>query len=117
MPTLLVGEPSRDQLLLGQQLVDHVPHLLVAERLEYRRELRAARVEPVGVGLAEGRSADGSLLNREGQPRLMFAAWAVSEYIGPGDVHQQPRANAQDRKSPRPNLVVCGLDAPPPVAP
>src|SRR3546814_6791603 len=104
MPTLLVGEPSRDQLLLGQQLVDHVPHLLVAERLEYRRELRAARVEPVGVGLAEGRSADGSLLNREGQPRLMFAAWAVAEYIGHGDVHQQPRAIAQkDRKSTRLN--------------
>src|SRR3546814_20509013 len=48
MPTLLVGEPSRDQLLLGQQLVDHVPHLLFAERLEYRWELPGARRGPLG---------------------------------------------------------------------
>src|SRR3546814_20281360 len=90
MPTLLVGEPSRDQLLLGQQLVDHVPHLLVAERLEYRRELRAARVEPVGVGLAEGRSADGSLLNRAGQPPLLFAARALGGSLRSGYLPQPP---------------------------
>src|SRR3546814_6638310 len=52
---------------------------------------------------------------REGQPRLMFAAWAVAEYIGHGDVHQQPRAIAQKRLHHLHRLVVVGLDDPHPV--